>query len=160
MTLYELTGQFLQVNEMAANGEIDEETMQGTLESIECEIEVKAENYAKVIRNLESDAEMLKKEEERLYERRKTIENNIKRIKTNLENCMIAVDKKKFKTDLFSFNIQKNAPALIIDNKNSIPAEYLIQQEPKVDTVNLKKYLKENKADFAHLEQSESLRIR
>lgn len=160
MTLYELTGQFLQVNEMAVNGEIDEETMQDTLESIECEIEEKAENYAKVIRNLESDAEMLKKEEERLYNRRKTIENNIKRIKTNLENCMIAVDKKKFKTDLFSFNIQKNAPALVIDNKNSIPAEYLIQQEPKVDTVNLKKYLKENKADFAHLEQSESLRIR
>ena len=73
---------------------------------------------------------------------------------------MIAVDKKKFKTDLFSFNIQKNAPALIIDNKNSIPAEYLIQREPKIDTANLKKYLKENKADFAHLEQSESLRIR
>ena len=160
MTLYELTGQFLQVNEMAVNGEIDEETMQGTLESIECEIEEKAENYAKVIRNLESDAEMLKKEEERLYNRRKTIENNIKRIKTNLENCMIAVDKKKFKTDLFSFNIQKNTPTLVIDNKNSIPAEYLIQQEPKVDTVNLKKYLKENEADFAHLEQSESLRIR
>lgn len=160
MTLYELTGQFLEVNEMAENGEIDEETMQDTLESIECEIEVKAENYAKVIRNLESDIESLKKEEERLYERRKTIENNIKRIKKNLENCMIAVDKKKFKTDLFSFNIQKNAPSLVIDNKNSIPAEYLIQQEPKVDTVNLKKYLKENKADFAHLEQSESLRIR
>lgn len=160
MTLYELTGQFLQVNEMAVNGEIDEETMQGTLEAIECEIEEKAENYAKVIRNLESDIEALKKEEERLYERRKTIENNIKRIKKNLENCMIAVDKKKFKTDLFSFNIQKNVPALVIDNKNSIPAEYLIQQEPKVDTANLKKYLKENKADFAHLEQSESLRIR
>lgn len=160
MTLYELTGQFLEVNEMAENGEIDEETMQDTLESIECEIEVKAENYAKVIRNLESDMEALKKEEERLYERRKTIENNIKRIKKNLENCMIAVDKKKFKTDLFSFNIQKNAPSLVIDNKNSIPAEYLIQQEPKVDAVNLKKFLKENKADFAHLEQSESLRIR
>lgn len=160
MTLYELTGQFLEVNEMAENGEIDDVTMQDTLESIECEIEVKAENYAKVIRNLESDMEALKKEEERLYERRKTIENNIKRIKKNLENCMIAVDKKKFKTDLFSFNIQKNTPSLVIDNKNSIPAEYLIQQEPKVDTVNLKKYLKENDADFAHLEQSESLRIR
>lgn len=160
MTLYELTGQFLEVNEMAENGEIDDVTMQDTLESIECEIEVKAENYAKVIRNLESDMEALKKEEERLYERRKTIENNIKRIKKNLENCMIAVDKKKFKTDLFSFNIQKNTPSLVIDNKNSIPAEYLIQQEPKVDTVNLKKFLKENKADFAHLEQSESLRIR
>lgn len=160
MTLYELTGQFLEVNEMAENGEIDEETMQDTLESIECEIEVKAENYAKVIKNLEADAEMLEKEEARFHARRKTIENNIKRIKKNLENCMIAVDKKKFKTDLFSFNIQKNAPSLVIDNKNSIPAEYLIQQEPKVDTVNLKKYLKENKADFAHLEQSESLRIR
>ena len=61
MTLYELTGQFLEVNEMAENGEIDEETMQDTLESIECEIEVKAENYAKVIRNLESDMESLKK---------------------------------------------------------------------------------------------------
>lgn len=34
MKLYELTGQYLELEEMAANGEIDEQTFIDTLESI------------------------------------------------------------------------------------------------------------------------------
>ena len=35
------------------------------------------------------------------------LENKIQSLKTNLENSMITLDEKKFKTDLFSFGIQR-----------------------------------------------------
>lgn len=39
--------------------------------------------------------------------------------------------KTKFKTELFSFGIQKNPPAVVIDNEEDIPKEYYIPQDPK-----------------------------
>ena len=88
------------------------------------------------------------------------IENNIKNLKQALETAMRATGKTKFKTDLFSFNIQKNPPKLVIDKPEEIPEEYLIPQEPKINSKAIKDMLKEKELPFAHLEQSESLRIR
>ena len=50
-TLYELTGQYMDLMEMAE--EADPDVLRDTLEGIEGEIEDKADNYAKVIRTLE-----------------------------------------------------------------------------------------------------------
>ena len=63
-TLYELTGQFLDIY----NLELDEETKLDTLDSIdwETEYETKVENYIKVMKNLEADVEARKNEIKRL----------------------------------------------------------------------------------------------
>ena len=83
MNIYEITGQYkLLENAMALNP--DDESLQAEFDKIEDAIEVKADNYAKVIRNLQADVEAIKTEEKRLYDRRKVIENNI--FKTIL-NC-------------------------------------------------------------------------
>jgi hypothetical protein len=81
-------------------------------------------------------------------------------MKEALQNAMFITGKTKFKTDLFNFNIQKNPPRLVIDKPEEVPEEYLIPQEPKIDTKAIKEILKEHKLPFARLEQSESLRIR
>ena len=135
-----------------------------TFEGIEGELEIKAENYAKVMKNLEGDIAALKAEEERLAKKRKAIENNIKRMKGTLQEAMELTGKTKFKTDLFSFGIQKNPAAVVMDAQyiENIPEEYLIPQEPKIDRQKLKDDLKAGKdlSGICHLEQSESLRIR
>lgn len=61
-TLYELTGQFLEIYNM----EIDDETKLDTLESIEwtSDYENKVEGYVKVIKSLEADIEARKKRKE------------------------------------------------------------------------------------------------
>lgn len=87
--------------------------------------------------------------------------------------CMRATGKKKFTTDLFSFNIQKNGGKrkLIIDvNVENIPEEYRIKHPDTVNGDKLREYLKENglegqdgslNCEWCHLEpQGESLRIR
>ena len=160
MKLYELTGQYLELEEMAANGEIDEQTFVDTMESITEDIKSKADGYARVIRNLEANVEACKNEEERLYSKRKTLENNIKRMKSNLQYCMCVTGEKKFKTELFSFNVKKNPKKLVVDKIEAVPEEFLIMQEPKVDTKALKEFITDNEVSYAHLEQGESLVIR
>lgn len=63
-TLYELTGQYLEIY----NLDMDDETKQDTLDSIDWaeDYENKVENYVKVIKNLDADMEVRKNEIERL----------------------------------------------------------------------------------------------
>lgn len=103
---------------------------------------------------------MINEEIERLKVRKDVISNNADRVKKYLEKAMIDTGKRKFKTALFGFNIQKNPASVVVDQEDKIPEEYWIKQDPKLDKASLKKWLKDNPADFAHLEQSEGLRIR
>lgn len=160
-TLYQLSEEYQELMSMALDPDVDPEALADTLEGIEGEIENKADGYAKVMRNLDADASAIKAEIARLTERKKHIEANVDRMKRSLETAMRLTGKTKFKTSLFSFNIQKNPASLKIDNPDKIPAEFLIPQDPKIDTVGIKKELKEGTVfDWCHLEQGESLRIK
>ena len=160
-TLYSLTNDWLELLTLLEDG-ADEDVINDTLEGLDYEIEVKAEGYAKLIRQLESDAAGLKSEIQRMSDRKKALENNVKRLKDNLQKAMEITGKEKFKTDLFSFGIQNNPPSFRMDAASvyDIPDEFLIYKEPEIDTVKAKKFLKENKAEWGHLEQGRSLRIR
>lgn len=160
-TIYELTADYLEVLEMANNPDIPADAIADTLEAVGGEIEMKAENTAKILTELKASAENLKAEEKRLKSKRESIENNITAIKDRLYTAMKVTGKTKFKTDLFSFSIGKNPKSLVVDFPERVPAEYLIPQQPKVDNAKLKEDLNNGKVyDFAHLEQSESIRIK
>lgn len=163
MTLYEVTSDYLRIMTMMEDPELDPQTLADTLEGVEGELEVKAENYAKVMRNLEADVVGIKAEIDRLSDRKKTIENNIKQMKKALQDAMEITGKTKFKTELFSFGIRSNAPAVVIDGElENIPTEYLRIKEPEIDKAKIKEALK-NGVDLegvAHLEKSSSLVIK
>lgn len=172
-TLYELTGDFLELLDMLEDTDIDEQVIVDTLEGIEYEIEVKADGYAKLIKSLEGTVDATKKEIDRLTTRKKTFENRIKYLKDNLYQSMKVTGKTKFTTDLFSFNIAKNGGRrkLIINvDVDKIPEEYRIKQPDKVDGDKLRELIKEEgvegqdgsiHCDYAYLApQGESLRIR
>ena len=131
-TLYELTGEYLDLLDMLQNcDELEEEVLKDTLDGIQGEIEIKADNYAKIIKELTLEAKKFKAEKERLEANQMILENRAKRLKEHLYNSMIAVGKTKFKTDLFSFGIQKNGglqPMVIIPDVE-IPKQYL-KSEP------------------------------
>ena len=161
MTLYEMTDNYKAVLEMAQNPDIDEQAIKDTLEAIQGDIKEKADGYAKVIKELDGETDKLTAEIKRLTDRKNTIQNNIAYMKQSLKEAMTATGNLKFRTDLFSFNIQKNPPALIVDNEETIPSEYLIPQEPKIDKKAIIDFLKNgNKDPYAHIEQSEGVRIR
>lgn len=155
-TLYELTELYTNLMDL----DLEDEQVQEALEEIDEKIEVKADNIAKLIRGLEGQKDICKAEEERIYERRKSIENRINNLKEYLEATMIATDKRKFKTDLFSFNIQKNRASLKILDEEKVPEEY-VEYDRKVLKDKLKKAITEGlEVDYAELIQTESLRVR
>lgn len=160
-TLYELKNDWLTLYDMMSDDNSDEEIIKDTMEALEGEIESKADGYAMVRAQLRADAEAIKFEEARLACRRKSIENNIKRLEGSLMDAMELTGKTKFKTTLFSYGIQNNPVSVVIDDETQIPELFLIPQPPKVDKAGIKDILKHSgNTSFAHLEQTKSLRIR
>lgn len=156
MKLYELTEMY----QALENLDLNEEELQTALNNINDEIELKADNIAKLIQSLDGDINAIKAEEERLYNKRKAIENRKESLKQYLQSAMIAVDKKKIKTELFSFNVQKNAPSLKIKDETKIPEDYY-KIEKKLNKTDLKEAVKNGLfTDAAELIYTESLRIR
>lgn len=164
MKLYEIAEQYKELETMLYDGEVDEQLIWDTLEGIDMEFEEKADNYAKFIKGLIADAAAIKAEEERLYCRRKAIENRAAGLKNRLEENMRFIGKTKFKTELFSFNIQKNGgkqPLMITENLADIPMKFLVQQDPVPNKEAIRAYLADHVVDWAELQpHGESLRIR
>lgn len=161
MTLYELTGGYMEIAAMIDDPDVDPQTIADTLESIGGEIEDKAENYAKIIKNEMADVDALKAEKNRIEGRIKAKENSISWLKQSLQNAMEVTGKTKFKTSLFSFGIQKNPASVEISEGATLPEQYLTPQPPKIDKRGIIAALKDGEIiDGCTLIQSESLRIR
>ena len=161
MTMYELTGQWLELMAMAEDEEIDPQILRDTLELVEGDLKAKAEDYGKVYKMLEGEAAAIDEEAKRLAARSKTIKNNMERMKRTLEDMMITTDQRRIKTQLFTFAVQKNPPRLVLDNAEEIPPQYWIAQEPKLNNAMVKAAIESGELTAgAHLEQGESLRIR
>jgi hypothetical protein len=160
MNLFELTENYVKFfTEFESADEVTEK-MQEMADNLNVEIEEKCDNYAKMIRNLEADVEAFKNQEKIFNEKRKSAENKVKWLKQNLQASMELQGRKKVKTDLFSFNIQKNAPSLEITNENNIDDSYYVI-ERKLNKRELLNDIKEGLiVDGVELKQSESLRIR
>lgn len=159
--LYKLTNDYETVLNMLYDEDADEEMILDTLEAIEGEIEDKANNYAKIIKELEAKQNARKEEAKRLTESAKVFENRVKALKSNLFNSMKATGKTKFATDLFSFNIAKNGGKQTLTIDGDVPEEYT-KTITENDTDKIRQALeKEEKLTFAHLEpRGESLRIK
>ncbi|MFQ9546396.1 MAG: siphovirus Gp157 family protein, partial [Clostridium sp.] len=130
MKLYELTQNYLNLQELLENPEIPAEMIETALNEVGGQIEDKAENIAKLIKTLEADVSGFKAEEKRLADRRKSLENRVTGLKNYIDNSMKVTGKNKFKGQLFSFSIQKNPPSLNVEDEKLIPEEYWIEQAP------------------------------
>lgn len=159
MNLYELKENYLKVLELIENGE---EGLEDTLESINDVIEIKAENYAKLIRNLEGNVNTLKAEIDRLNDRKKSFENSIDRLKESLQQAMIETGKEKIKTDLFNISVANNPPAVTVLNEEKIAEEYFkFEVIKKLDKARIKDLLKSgHEIEGVILTQGKGLRIK
>lgn len=162
-SIYELTEDYMNLLAMAEDPDIDEQAFMDTLEGIEGALEDKADGYAKVMKQLEANADGLEAEIKRLQERKSLMAKNVDRMKSTLQKMMETTGKEKFKTELFSFNIQNNPPSLVMDSEDIevIPMEYLVPQDPKIDKTKIKADIKAGKEiTFAHMVTGRSLRIK
>jgi len=158
-TLYDLTNQYQQLLELES--EIDEQTFIDTLQSIDEAIEDKAENLAKVIKEIESTVSVITNEISRLQSKKQALNNRVANLKTYLQGEMEKVNKTKVKGALFTVNIQNNPPSLKVENTDKIPKSFYIEQEPTLDKKALKEAVKNGEViEGVALVQTQSVRIR
>lgn len=166
MTLYQLSIQFQTILEMAEDGEIDMDVVNGSLECVEADIEQKLDSYGVVINELSNDIENIEKEIKRLTEKKRTIDNNITRMKGAIKTAMDAIGKKKIQGNKFTWTIAKNGgkrPIVFKEGYNilSIPERFQ-DWTVKPDREQIREALESGEElDFATLgERGESLRLK
>lgn len=156
-TLYEMTQAAHMLLEMFENEEIDEQTFNDTVEGMGA-IE-KATSYCQVIFQINSEIEMFKNEIDRLSKRKKTLENNVQWMKTQLHNFFVSNGKKEIKAGTFTVTVRKSN-FVDIPDVNKIPKKYrTVTFSP--DKKAIKKALESGtKVNGAKLEERESIQIR
>ena len=162
--IYELTNELSLLWDLMENGELEDEVLIGAFDVAKEDLADKLEGYCKFIKNLESDIQGLKAEEERLNARRKTMENTVTRCKEAMKFALNTAGEKKIACGTFTVSVQNNAPSVVLDEQylENIPEEYLVPQEPKIDKKKIKADIDagKNLEGIAHLETGVSLRIR
>ena len=163
-SLYELTAGLQALWDLMEEGTLEEEMLLDAFKNQEEEISIKLEGYCKFIKQMESDINGIDTEIKRLQDRKAVLKNTIEKSKNVMQMAMEAAGEKKVKGDLFTVAIQANPPAVVMDEQylENIPDKYLIPQEPKLDRKKIAEDIKagEDLNGIAHLEQTESLRIK
>jgi hypothetical protein len=120
MKLYELTEQYKEL----ANLDVEPELLADTLEGIEGEIEIKAENLLSVVSNMSSDVDAIDNEIKRLQARKKTIANRQDWLREYLRSNMEAMSIDKISCPLFTITLRKATQAVSIGDLSLVPDEY------------------------------------
>ena len=166
-TLFEITDRYQQLLAFAEDGDIDDEVFAETLQGIEDELELKAENYVRVIKELEvkkgsisGEISVIQAEVDRRKELINSIDRHIAKMKESLCNAMVTTGKQKFKTEHFSFWTQKTAEVIITDEAG-VSMEFFTVPEPKISKQKIKDALKKGEElPFARLDEKETVRFK
>ena len=121
-----------------------------TLDGIEGEFDMKAENIACFIKQLEGDLELLKKQKAAFERRRKAKENQLERMKTYLLDCMQKTKRTKIDMPKAKISVRNNAEsAQFVSEKEFIKMcmskrldDYLRYKDPEINKTAVKSALK------------------
>lgn len=129
MSLYALTQEFLQVAAQLEELDLDQETIQDTLESLQLPIEEKAENIIKYAKNLQAMSEARKNEAKRLLELADKDNKKAERLLSYLDESLKMLGKEKLTAGVFQVSYRKGSEVVEID-ENALPKEYWVMPEP------------------------------
>ena len=124
--LYKLTGQMAELQAMAdTDDEGLKQALQDTMNAIQGEFEVKADNIVMLRRNIEGDIDAIEKEVERLNELKRVKKNSVSQISDYLRRNMEAADIKSIKRPLFTITLALAPEKVIVDKEDEIPDDFI-----------------------------------
>lgn len=130
LSLFQIASEYRHITDVLMDSGADEQTLTDTLEAEAWPLELKAQNYGFVIRNLQATAASIKEAEKQMADRRKAIEKRaealVERLKTGLEIAGV----QKLDTPYFALTIKKNPPSVDVWDERQIPAEFMRTPEP------------------------------
>jgi len=122
--LYELTGKYLALAKLIDDPDIPPEALADTIEGLEGEIEVKAENLLKWVANVDADIQALDREIRRLGDRKKVLANGQARLREYLRHNMEVTGIHRIECSLFLITLAKGRAIVVVDNEGEIPKKY------------------------------------
>lgn len=164
MNLYQinqaLQDRLIKLGERLENGENPSDDEVLALLDLKSNLSEKLVNYAKFIKNTQSDIDGLDGEIKRLNAKKKALSNLTDRLKYNMLMAMVDNDIRKIDDPIMPIRRQKSSPSLRLE----IDAEYLPQEfqkvEIKANTTAITKAIKDGLViDGASLVQNEHIRI-
>lgn len=136
LTLFEIAAEYRHITDVLMDSGADEQTLTDTLEAEAWPLELKAQNYGFVIRNLEATATSIKEAEAAMAARRKALEKRsaalIERLKTGMEIAGV----QELSCPYFAIKVRKNPPAIDVWDEKQIPAKYFTQALPPPPSIN------------------------
>ncbi len=164
ITLYDISNDYLQALDCFTDPDNDlpQDAVNDTLEGIEGQLQDKAINIAKYLRNLESTAKAIKEAEQQMNTRRKTMENRARWLKDYLKTNMEKAGISRIDSPWFNLSVQRNPEAVEVFDENRIPDKFKEEQfVVRVDKNRIKKVLQSGiEVPGACLSQSTRLAIR
>lgn len=150
-SLYDLTGEFKALYELAVNDE-DPQAFLDTLEGLKGELEVKAGGYVHVIKQLTMEADECDKLIDAFTAKKATRLNNVKRMKEALIGAMDAAGVNTLKAGQFDLKIANNGGVQPMKITGEVPDSFTkVIVEP--DNKKIRDALVNGEAlEFAHLE--------
>lgn len=115
MKLYEIAADYENLLELIEMGEIPEEAIADTLESIEAIFEEKADNIACGIKNLLAEIDAIKKEKANLDGRIKAKTKTVERMKAYLSEYLLRVGYSKLETPRNKLSFRKSEKVMVDD---------------------------------------------
>lgn len=139
MTLYELTADFIEGLNAYDAAETDEERadIANWLVGVKCDLDAKADAYARIIKNKQAEAKALKDEADRLTKKRKAAESLVERLKAALLGAMQETGIEQIGTSIGKWSLQYNPVSCEVINAEMVPARFVIPQPDKIDRASL-----------------------
>lgn len=145
LSLYQIAAEHRQMVERLMQTQDDAAVIADTIEAESYPLEVKAQNVAYAVKNLEATAAAIKQAEQEMAARRKAIENRAENIKEYLKTCMEIAGVTKIECPHFALSIKSNPPSVDVFEPSLIPAEFMRQPEPPppvIDKTAIKEAIK------------------
>lgn len=162
-SLYDIGARYAALLEKMENAEGDEALdVLDELAMMNDELEVKAENYIRIIKAKEAEAEGFDKEAKRLTAKKQAAENVAKRLKQAMLDAMKLAGKVELPTSIGKWKVQANPMSCEVLDINKVPQEWHIKCDDKIDKVGLIKHYKMTGelVDGCEFKQTEGIRFK
>ena len=152
MTLFEIVDDMKQLYDMATDPETDPEVFADTLEAIKGALQVKANGYVNVIKQLEMEQKTAEELSKAFADKAKVRKNNIKRMKDMLQIALETADATEMEAGDFTIKLQKNGGVQPLVITGEVP-DNMTRVIVEPDNDKIREFLKDNECNWAHLEE-------
>ncbi len=162
-SLYDIGSRYAALLEKMENAEGDEALdVLDELAMMDDELEVKAENYIRIIKAKEAEADGFDKEAKRLTAKKQAAENVAKRLKQAMLDAMKMANKTELPTSIGKWKVQSNPLSCEVLDINKVPQEWHIKCDDKIDKAGLIKHYKMTGelVDGCEFKQTEGIRFK